>query len=182
MEDLAKGSTIINFYLLYKLLLEISNHCEEKIVEELSIGIFRNIEHSYCQDFANYILEKHEILNLKFDPKSEKAQGEEPLIDIMERIKRSDSLKWREAIREDGVTAIMVEFEEEGQGKGENYLIKMEKNGKIKVSNCNTIRMKWQVTETAEKKYNPSYSARTSSTSSATKTSSPKDCEAPPSR
>lgn len=29
----------------------------------------------------------------------------------------------------------------------------MDKNGKIKVLNCNTLRMKWQITEAAEKNY-----------------------------
>ncbi len=32
-------------------------------------------------------------------------------------------------------------------------MIKMDKKGKIKVLNCNTLRMKWKITEAAEKNY-----------------------------
>lgn len=31
-------------------------------------------------------------------------------------------------------------------------MIKLDKKGKIKVLNCNTLRRKWMVTEAAEKK------------------------------
>ena len=53
---MVKSSPIINFYLLYKVLMEVAVICENKLVEELSSTLFKNIEVSYSQEFANYII------------------------------------------------------------------------------------------------------------------------------
>jgi hypothetical protein len=82
--------------------MEVSVLCETKLVEELSSTLFRNIELTYSHSFANYIIEKHEILSLVFDNNSIKNTEEEPLVQILERVKSDDNLRWREAIREDG--------------------------------------------------------------------------------
>lgn len=47
----------------------------------------------------------------------------------MERIKNAKDLKWRYALREDGQTAIIVEFPDESKKDAppQNYMIKMDK-------------------------------------------------------
>ena len=69
-------------------------------MEDLSTTIFRNIEAKYSRSFADYILEKHEVLSLIITNDRTKAKShEESLIDIMERIKNTNNLRWREGIR-----------------------------------------------------------------------------------
>lgn len=171
LEEHIRESKIINFYFIYKLLLEVSQNCSQQITDMLSSTIFRNIEQFYSESFADYILEKHEVLSLVFGQSNSKKYSEdEPLIDIMERIKNSKSVKWRQALREDGESAIILEFDQEHQeALPETYMIKMDPQGKIRVLNCNTLRRKWVVTDAAEKKYSPLNTVTTSSTLSATK-------------
>lgn len=65
-----KTSPIVNFYLLYKLLMEVAAVCEQKLIEDLSSSLFCNIDLPCVQQFANYILEKHEVLSLVYDDTS----------------------------------------------------------------------------------------------------------------
>ena len=97
LEDRLNSSKIINFYFIYKLLKEIAHHCQQKIEEDLSASIFRNLEEKYSQIFASYIIEKHEVLSLKYDEESSgrESSKDTPLALIMERMKATDHLKWR---------------------------------------------------------------------------------------
>lgn len=77
LEEHVKKSRILNFYFIYKLLLEISQNSYAKIVEDLSTTIFRNIELYYSESFADYILEKHEVLSLIVDSDNHKKYSED---------------------------------------------------------------------------------------------------------
>ena len=63
-----------------------SNRCESKLVDYFSTNLFRNIEIKYSQEFANYIIEKHEILQLVFDSGEIKHSHEDSLADVMHKI------------------------------------------------------------------------------------------------
>ena len=73
MESKTKDSKILNFYFIFKLLKETSLYCQEKIHEELSTSIFKNVEEKYSRSFTMYIIEKHEVLSLIFDNSSTKG-------------------------------------------------------------------------------------------------------------
>ena len=77
MEEHIKNSKIVNFYFIYKLLLQISQSCYQKIVDDLQTTIFRNIEQYYSESFADYIIEKHEVLSLIYDANSQKKYSED---------------------------------------------------------------------------------------------------------
>jgi hypothetical protein len=87
--------------------------------------------------FTNYILEKYELLSLH-------ANTSENKISLTDRIANSNQVKWREAVRDDGQIAILVELEEDDSQQ--NYLLKYdEDNDEMMVMSCSSIRRKWMV-------------------------------------
>ena len=69
--------------------------CQETIQEDLNSTLFSRLEEKYILSFTNYIVEKHEIVNLIFDENSQIDESNSPLENIIERIKNTSDMTWR---------------------------------------------------------------------------------------
>lgn len=64
-------SEIITFYLLYKIFKDTALICRQRICHYLQQGLFRNIEADVVSNFAHYIIQKYEVLDMKMDSESQ---------------------------------------------------------------------------------------------------------------
>ena len=176
----------MNFYVLYKIFKDIATNCRLQIVRILEESMFRHIETQVLDEFAHYIIAKHEVLTMQYHD-DEDGHDHKQEVSIMQRILQSNKVKWREAIREDGEIGILVELEgedtegtledtegtledEEKRNKNQAaYMLRVNDEGELSVMHSSSITQKWQVCKKAEQKYALPYSALTSSSSSRTR-------------
>lgn len=62
MNTETKTMRLINKYMIYKLLRELSQSCYEEVRERLNDGVFRNVQPDILDRFTKFTIEKHEVV------------------------------------------------------------------------------------------------------------------------
>lgn len=155
-----KGMKLINKYVIYKLLRELSQSCFEQVREALNSSVFKNVQPELLDFLTEYIIGKHDVISFSNqelrEDETQDTEALEKQLDqkLLKRLstKQGGHLHLTDAVREDGKAGILVEVDDgDATHQHERYLLKINDDGStLDVVDAAGLQRKWSFNQKGE--------------------------------